>query len=278
MEVLEVDGRRLAYWDAGRGPNLVFIHGVGTSGELWAGDLADLAADFRVITYDRRGYGESSGSPRDWRAHRADAIALIDALDAAPAVIVGFSGGGMVALDLALNRPDLIGHLVLLDPAFNIKRCITPGFVRAMVMTKLVRRRRGDRAAAANWLRYVSSYPTGGSGFDKASPERRENLLANASGIFADLESGSGDHVPEDRLVGVEVPTTLIDCRLSPPFLRKSCDRLRALMPQASAVTLERSGHHVGLDARDELATLLRAVVAQGDPPAYPLTGCGTRP
>jgi 3-oxoadipate enol-lactonase len=83
----------------------VFVHGVGTPGELWARDLASLARDCRLIVYDRRGYGVSSESPRDWQAHREDAIALIDALGAAPAVLVGYSGGSIIAVDVALKRP-----------------------------------------------------------------------------------------------------------------------------------------------------------------------------
>ena len=68
-----------------------------------------------------------------------------------------------------------------------------------------------------------------------------------------------GGHVPEERLAHLEIPTTIVDCRLSPPFLRKSCERLRGLMPQAQSVTLEDSGHHIGVDARTELLEVLTA-------------------
>ena len=106
MDTLELDGRRLAFWEEGSGQAVVFVHGVGTSGAVWARDIAPLARECRLIVYDRRGYGASSESPRDWQAHREDAIALIDALRTAPAVLVGYSGGSIVALDLALERPD----------------------------------------------------------------------------------------------------------------------------------------------------------------------------
>ena len=168
VATLELDGVRLAYREEGDGQPLVFVHGVGTSGELWARDLAPLARDCRLIVYDRRGYGASSESPHDWRAHREDAVALIDALRAAPAVLVGYSGGSIIALDLALERPDLVTSLVLLDPAFNLKRCLTPGFVSALASAQLLRRVRGERRGAEHWMRYVASYSTGGSAFDNA--------------------------------------------------------------------------------------------------------------
>jgi 3-oxoadipate enol-lactonase len=255
---LELDGLRLAYWDEGSGQPVVFIHGVGTSGELWAGDLAPLAEHCRLIVYDRRGYGASSASPRDWRAHRDDAVALIEALGAAPAVLVGYSGGSIIALDLALERPDLVQSVVLLDPAFNLKRCLTPGFVRALVGAQLLRRLRGERRGAEHWMRYVASYSTGGSAFDRAPAERRQRLLQNAPGVFEDFGSGGGEHVDESRLAAIGVPVTIIEAGLSPPFLRRSCERLEGLMPQARTVTLADSGHHVGLDAPDELLALLR--------------------
>ena len=270
MRVVDLDGRRLATWDRGDGTPLLFIHGVGTSGALWHGDLAELAVDCRVIVYDRRGYGASSESPRDWKAHGEDAAALLDKLGATPAVVVGYSGGAMIALDLALRRPELVRALVLLDPAVNLKRCMTPGLVGHMSAAKLLNRLGRPRRGAEHWMRYVSSYPSGDSAFDRAPVERREALLDGAGGIFADANSGLGN-VPEGRLGRIEIPTTIVDCTLSPSFLRRSCGRLRELMPQARAVTLEESGHHVGIDAREELVALLRDVVAgraEGSAPA----------
>ena len=62
----------------------------------------------------------------------------------------------------------------------------------------------------------------------------------------------------------------LVEAGLSPKFLRKSCAGLVDLMPHARVVTLEHSGHHIGLDVRDELIGILRESVP---PPAAPTTG-----
>lgn len=56
---------------------------------------------------------------------------------------------------------------------------------------------------------------------------------------------------------------TIIEAGLSPAFLRRSCERLKRLMPQARTVMLANSGHHVGLDAADELLGTLREVTAE---------------
>ncbi len=211
MEILKIGKSQLSYWDEGTGLPIVFIHGVGTLGELWADDLADLATDFRIIVYDRRGYTASSSSPRNWNARAEDTVALIKELNAAYAVIIGYSAGAIIALDLALNHPDLVAGIVLLDPAFNITRCLTPQLLKTLATVKFLRWVRGDRPAAEHWLRYVSSYPTGGSAYEtKASEKRRAKLLANATGIFADLASGQGN-VDEGQLT--DNKSACDDCR-----------------------------------------------------------------
>jgi pimeloyl-ACP methyl ester carboxylesterase len=261
MEICTVGDSRLAYWDAGHGRPVVFIHGVATLGELWASDLADLTSECRVIVYNRRGYGASSQSPCNWDAHQEDAATLIESLSAAPASIVGYSAGATIALKLALKCPELVADLVFLEPVFNIKRCMTLDFFANLTMAKLLRRLRGDRRGAERWLRYISSYSTGGSAFEnKASSERREQLLANADGIFADFASSSAD-VDESRFSEIVVPVTIVDTTLSPSFLRCLSQRLQQLLPQARRVTLEHSGHWAGLDARDELVKVLRDAV-----------------
>lgn len=125
-------------------------------------------------------------------------------------------------------------------------------------MVQISRRMGRDQAAVERWLRYVSSYPTGGSAYDMKTPrERREKLLMNAAGIFADFGSGGGS-VDESRLASISVPITLVDLKLSPTFLRRSCQRLKELLPQARGRTIEHSGHWAALDAREELLSILR--------------------
>jgi len=78
----------------------------------------------------------------------------------------------------------------------------------------------------------------------------------NAAGIFANFGSGGGS-VDESRLASISVSMTLVELKLSPPFLRRSCQRLKELLPQARGRTIEHSGHWAGLDAREELLAIL---------------------
>jgi pimeloyl-ACP methyl ester carboxylesterase len=275
MQVIELLQGQVAYWAAGEGPPLLFIHGVGTTGELWFRDLQPLASSHYLIVHNRRGYRYSSESPPDWSGHRDDAAALLAALGVQRAAVVGYSGGASVALDLALQQPELVSSLVLLDPAVNIKRCVTPGFVKALLIARLLRRLRGERAGAEYWMRYVASYATGGTAFDKVSTERREAILANARGMFADAQSATAHAIDEARMRSLTMPVAIVDAKLSPPFLRRSSERLRRAMPQARSVTIESAGHHVMIDARDEVLAILRDVLgataaAPAAPPSVP--------
>ena len=118
-EFLEVDGVRLHYVEQGAGPVVVLLHGNAvTLGDMEASGLMDkLAAEHRVIAFDRPGFGHSS-RPRDriWTpSSQADLLfAALQQLGVDSAFVVGHSMGTMVATALALNHPQYVRGLALL--------------------------------------------------------------------------------------------------------------------------------------------------------------------
>lgn len=265
MTTVSAGASTLNVFDQGAGPPVLLIHGVGSTGEMWASDIEPLADRFRIATYNRRGYPGSGESPGDWAGHGADAAGLIEALDLAPAVVVGYSGGAIAALWVALNRPELVERLVLVDPVVHATKSITPRFAAVFARYQLVRRLRGPRAAAPIWFGYATSR-TDGSGSVWADPDvpeaRRALLLGAAEGVAADFGSGDGQkEVPAERLAAIDKPVTIIEASLSVPFIRKSVQRLTGLMPQARVVAVEGAGHTLAYDRPEEFRTALAEAV-----------------
>jgi pimeloyl-ACP methyl ester carboxylesterase len=82
------------------------VHGSGSYADVWSPVVEGLARSCRVIAYDRRGFARSSAAPRGRLADQArDAAELLEALSASPATVVGWSAGGVIALDLAASLP-----------------------------------------------------------------------------------------------------------------------------------------------------------------------------
>jgi pimeloyl-ACP methyl ester carboxylesterase len=255
----------LKVFDQGDGPPVLLIHGVGSTGELWASDVEPLTDRFRIVTYNRRGYPGSGESPGDWAGHGADAAGLIESLDVAPAAVVGYSGGAIAALWVALNRPELVERLVLVDPVVHGSKSVTPRFAAVFARYQLVRRLRGPRAAVGIWFAYATSRSDGSGSVwgDPGVPESRRQLLLDAAdGVAADFGSGVGlEEVPAERLAGIDKPVTIIEASLSVPFIRKSIARLKGLMPQARVVTVEGAGHILAYDRPEEFRAALAEVL-----------------
>jgi pimeloyl-ACP methyl ester carboxylesterase len=116
VQYLDVDGARLGYRVAGHGRPLVLIEGFGSTMAEWQSSMLDqLAARHRVIVFDNRGVGTSTGSV----AHLSvalmarDTAQLISRLVRGPADVLGWSMGGFIAQELAISSPASVRRLVL---------------------------------------------------------------------------------------------------------------------------------------------------------------------
>lgn len=121
MPRLELPDASIHYRSAGAGRPLVFLHGVGSSSHTWEGQLARFSRDHLCIAPDMRGYAGSTGPAEtiSMRRFAADVAALIEHLGAGPADVCGLSMGGIVALTLWHDRPDLVRSLALADTWAN---------------------------------------------------------------------------------------------------------------------------------------------------------------
>ena len=112
---LDRGGRALRWIEAGEGPSVVLEAGAMSPVVGYAAVFRELAADFRVVAYDRAGYGASDPAPLSLDLQVDDLTAVLE--EAGPAVVVGHSWGGLLAQLATWRRPDLVSGLVLLDPS-----------------------------------------------------------------------------------------------------------------------------------------------------------------
>lgn len=117
MAELMINGHRMFSSLQGTGSPLLLIHGLGSSSRDWELQLPALLPHFQVITYDVRGHGRSqvSSSRYSVELFAEDAAALIRALGLAAVQVVGISMGGMIAFQLALESPDLVRSMVIVN-------------------------------------------------------------------------------------------------------------------------------------------------------------------
>jgi 3-oxoadipate enol-lactonase len=109
------DGVRIAYAVEGEGPPLLLVHGLGYDSAGWGPLLPLLSARFTVVRFDNRGTGESGTSrlPFTVRSLAGDAGAVLAAAGIERAHVLGISLGGLVAQELAVSSPRVVGRLVL---------------------------------------------------------------------------------------------------------------------------------------------------------------------
>ncbi|WP_162917152.1 alpha/beta fold hydrolase [Dongia deserti] len=102
----------------GTGPAIVFLHAGVADKRMWRDQMAAFTDRYRVVTYDRRGFGESRYEAETF-SHTQDLRAVLDGLGIERACLVGCSQGGRFAVDFALAYPKRVTKLVLVAPAIG---------------------------------------------------------------------------------------------------------------------------------------------------------------
>src|SRR6478609_7548868 len=130
---------RLFYDEIGRtrhagDPAIVLLHGLLFDGGMWRGQIEPLSALGRVVVFDGPGHGKSEPAPRFMLEEHADA--MFDALGEIGirrAVIVGISWGGMVGMRLALQHPEKVAGLAILDSSAEAETFVNRVRYRALI-------------------------------------------------------------------------------------------------------------------------------------------------
>jgi pimeloyl-ACP methyl ester carboxylesterase len=266
MPTIAVNGIDLYHEVYGAGAPILGIHGTPSSALLWVDAAKQLGTLGRCIIYDRRGFGRS-GRPDPFDAvdladQVDDAVALLHALEATPAVVIGRSTGGVIAIDLARRFPETVRALVLLEPAlFTVDRDASAWADR---LRRIVLEAAEDDPASASAV--VIRDALGDETWD-AFPDDLKDLLAAASpavlaeirGRGLDLSAESLDLAPEE-LARIGQPTLVVSAEDSPEIFRRLNGRLAEALPRAE--TLLVPGGHIINPAHPTILDFVRRIIA----------------
>jgi pimeloyl-ACP methyl ester carboxylesterase len=224
--IVEGAGVALNVVERGAGVPVLLIHGLASDAEAMAPVAQALAADARVIAYDRRGYG-ASGAPEAYRAttieeQAQDAAALLGALDAGPAVICGDGFGALVALDLCKRHRALVRAAVLSNPPlFMFVPEATERLAAQHVELEAAVREGGPEAGVEAFL----GGRTEGAALARARAAHRA--------FYADYAGLASWPVTRRELRALDVPAVVLTGPWSPSHIVAAADALAGMLPVA---------------------------------------------
>lgn len=249
---VDVPQGRIWYDAQGEGPPMVLLHDGLLPSETWGLVVPALARHYRVVRYDRRFYGRSSSETRDY-SNVDDLRRLLDQLGLAPAVLMGCSSGGGLALDFALAEPQRVSALVLVGPVvsgFGYTEHFRARGLRNLAPTYLGR---SEKEAVERWA--TDGYLTDAR--NVAARARLAELLARYPFAAGGGDTG-GTQKPEPalgRLGELAVPVLLVTGESDVPDVHAHIGAVAAAVPQAERQVIPVAGHLPQLEQPEQLAT-----------------------
>ena len=266
MGFIEARGSNLYYEEKGNGVPILLIHPAGATASTWGTVADDLAGVGRVIAYDRRGYNRSGGEVvRSASAHTADAVAVLEALEATPAVVVGTSAGATLALDLAARRPDLVRAVVAHESPWRALRHPSVSGLGTLARMQWLGWRGRYAEAAETLLRWVYSYRDGGSAWDAFPEGWRRTARENGRSVLADLRSTVGGYPRPKDLAKITSPVVCTYGSRSGNYMRAITRSLARAIPTASVREIDGAAHAVEFDAPGDFVQVIVGVTRSSE-------------
>jgi pimeloyl-ACP methyl ester carboxylesterase len=277
MHDVPVGRLRISTLTMGEGPDVLLLHGLGSSKASFLDTAAALSrSGYRVHALDFPGFGSSSKAPAMYGAKffARSVVGVMDALGIERAHIVGNSMGGRVALEVGLEYPERVGALTLLCPAVAfvkrewhpLVRVLRPEFgllphslgrkrIEAQFWSMFADRDQVDPTVAAVVVdEFERIYRSAGA---------RLAFLSSARAIYLDEPYGRDGFYT--RLAGLEVPSLFVwssHDKLVPPGLRRHVERA---LPSAEHILLDGCGHVPQVERPERTNGLIRRFFAHAD-------------
>ncbi|HYI16010.1 MAG TPA: alpha/beta hydrolase [Thermomicrobiales bacterium] len=269
MPVLRVNGVDLAFEEHGvDGPPLVLTHGSWGDRRGWAAVVPGLARVFRVVTWDRRGHGESGDMAGEGTREQdsEDLAGLIEGLGIAPAHVAGNSFGGSISLGLAARRPELFRSISVHEPpVFDV--LAETGSTELDIARERIRRvterlAAGDMEGGA--ALFADTVVGQAGSWDGFSAEARASMVRHAATFLDENRDPAVFALDLECLSGFARPALLSYGDGSPTYFEEVVRRVAEVVPNGRVHTFAGAGHvpHRSHPAAfvDELTAFVRSV------------------
>jgi pimeloyl-ACP methyl ester carboxylesterase len=253
MPLFEHAGATLHYTVSGEGPPLVLLHGFGSSEVDWELQRPALVAQFQVITPDLRGFGQSSREqgPFSIEQFAEDFRALLAHLQIERFSLLGYSLGGAVAFEFAVNAPERVERLILVNtwPSF---RTTTWKKKRELMLRKAVVRFMGLEKMAKVLGKRL--FPEEDQAHFRATFEER--YAQNDKAVYLAMLKAIPTWSVREQLGVLDMPTLVVGAEFDyTPFAEKEAYVVD--LPNAQLVKIIGSRHGTPVDRAEELNGLV---------------------
>ena len=264
LKYAQIEGKRIAYRDAGTGPAVLFLHGLGGNSATWQPQFAALSGRYRVIAWEMPGFGNSDRLDKvaaNTRDFSTLAWQLVSALGIENAHAVGTSYGTVILADLVHSHPSKIRSIAFacgvtglghLDPAQRSRlREARRAELESMGQRKFAETRNSTYLAEnspADLVRRVVELA------GSAQPEGYMEAYGalTESNIFPLLD-------------GITIPALVMSGANDPIAPLSDCERVAAAIPGAEYHCIPNSGHYVNLEQAETFNRLLSDFIARAE-------------
>ncbi|MGW6495130.1 alpha/beta fold hydrolase [Nonomuraea angiospora] len=247
------------FWlDTGAGRPLVLLHGGFLDHGMWDDQIPRFASRYRVIAPDARGHGRSANATEPYRL-ADDLAALLRHLDTGPAVLAGVSMGASIAVDTALEHPDLVAAIVVSGAGTGEPYFTDPWTTRALA-TWHAAMAAGDLEGSVEGFMLFAAGPH--RTLDDLDPGVAGRLRRMARATMSKHTAGEPDLlVPVrgtwERAAGIGVPVLAVNGALDSPDHIGMAERLARSVADGRTVSIDGAAHYPNMERPDLFNDLL---------------------
>lgn len=245
----------LAYIERGRGAPAALVHGSGpTDLRTWERQIEPFAAHLRIVAYSQRYHypNPTTGdlaSITSTRTHARDLADLITALGLGRVHLVGFSFGADIVLRMAVDYPDLVRTLTIIEPPLCSWLATLPGGAELLTQRAaaiLPAKRAVQNGNLEQGARLFIDGMMGRGVFDRLSPSARQRILDNAHLIGAEpteIDAMNAEDITRDEAATIRAPALLLTGDESPPMFLLVSRELARCLPNVEQAQVRGASH-----------------------------------